>query len=893
MHNYGIGFGFGTQSSLWFFSRAIRLKPVLRTFLPFALLLAGLAILGRDVLFRGRVISGPDLVNYFLPTTLLAREWLRQGVLPLWNPMTFCGWPLVGDPQLRWFYPPNLLLLAADPVRVFSLLMIGYVGFGAAGMWFYLRKAAGVGPWPALCGAATVGLAGFFPCHLMSGIAVFPATGAWVPWILLLGWRVGQIGASPVTVGLFAAAIGAQVLSGAPQIAFYTWIALILQAFWCASGAGVQVYRCGCGLAAALRSAPGILFRYAVGGALGIALGASSLIPTSEFGALSLQRSGKARWESVTECSLAPRFLWLAVAPKFFGDPHIEGTYWGGQEGYWDICGYVGIGPLIALLVAFSSWRSLFGKRDGTAIPPVKASTAILPVNQPDHDTHAITVGAPIAQSSFAAFHLTLGGLALFLAFGGYNPLFYWLYRWVPGFDRFRVPSRWLLFCQFSLATLLALVLERLLDEARECSVLKKPSAVAVGCLFVVLVMVASLTPKIMQAAGIANFFPNFDPGSGRLLDIQLRNWTAGSLWRAAGFSLGWIILLIAASRKIHALIRRALPLLAALLVLADVLTFAISMPATRTPQGQAEEFYPKSPLIEFLAAGLAGHRFLAADDVHAWWNDQNQPELWANRATIAGLRDARGYYPVCLRWFGHFINALSGRPAQFYMGGLLSVGKTLNPSLLSMLDVKFLLSYENLAVQGLHLTQLTSFGLKVYEVVGRRGSAFVAREHPTVGLSDDEEIQLLTNLNFRSQEYALASELPPEGLTTDEGSPRAVDFARRTPNRIELHVGRGQGNLIVVSEAYHPGWKALVDGQPSKVVRANHALIGVYVPSGKHEVALAFQPDSFRTGLYLTLSALLILVALRAVAFSRRPNATRPGRPTHAIQERPIENHD
>lgn len=827
--------------------------------LAFALLLAGVVILGGDVLFRGRVLSGPDLVNYFLPTALFARGWLQQGILPLWNPMTFCGWPLVGDAQTRWLYPPNLLLLALEPITGFSLLMIGYIAFGAIGMWFYLRRVAGVGSWPALSGAATLGLAGFFACHLMSGIVVFAATGAWVPWILLLGWRVGQTGAGSKTIALFAAAIGAQLFSGAPQIVFYTWITLLLQALWCIHESIARIGGPVSKLTTSFRHTLGILARYAAGGALGIAIGASSLIPVSEFGALSLQRGGKSRFEYVADCSLAPRYLWLTVAPKFFGDPRNEGLYWGGIEGHWEICGYVGAGPLVALLVVLLSWRSLLGKREPNSSSQTTGTQTISP-------------------SAFAAFHLFLGGLALFFAFGRYNPAFRWFYEWIPGFDRFRVPTRWLFFWQFSLATLLALVLEKSLGETGESPVLRKRAIVAVGCFIVFLIVAAVLSSQLMEGAGIRRYFRDFDPSSGRLLDLRLRNWTAGSLCRTAGFSLGWLILLGVAGKKIRPTVRQILPAFAAFLVLADVVTFGTSMPATRTRQDQANWFYPKSPLVEFLAAELAGHRLLAVDDVLAWYHDRDSPELWANRATIHGLRDARGYYPICSRWFGHFVNALSRRPPQTLMGSLLFVDPTLDPSLLSMLDVKFLLSYENLGIQGLRLVQRTSFGMNIFEVVGRWGPAFAVQSRPTVGFSDDEEIALLTGPGFDSRKFALASEPPPAwNVVPEEGSLRKAELVRQTPNRIVVSVENGAGDLIVISESYHPGWKANADSRPLRVVRANHALIGVYVPPGKHQVTLAFQPESFRIGLYLTFSALLVLATLATAMFGRGQGTAHP----------------
>jgi hypothetical protein len=779
--------------------------------------------------------------------------------------MTFCGWPLVGDAQLRWLYPPNLSLLALEPVTAFSFLTIGYIGLATAGMWFYLRRAAGVGPWPAACGAATLGLSGFFACHLMSGIVVFPAAGAWVPWILMLGWRVGRVGGVR-TIAWFAAAIGAQVFSGAPQIMFYTWVALILQMLWCLTEGFARNLRSNVPIAAVIGRALGIPFRYAVGAGLGAAIGASSLIPTREFGALSFQRGGQSEFEYVSDCSLAPRYLWLFVAPKFFGDPHNEGFYWGGREGYWEICGYMGVGPLAALFIALLSWRSLFGG----------PSKGRLHVEGDFNRAECRRDLSTLSPASFAAFHLVLGGLALFLAFGRYNPFYRGLFEWVPGFSSFRVPSRWLLFLQFSLATLLALVLERILGETKEHAAPARRSLIAVGGLIAFGVVAALRSPQVMEAAGVGEYRRDFNPLSGRPIDLQLQSWTAGSLWRAAGFSLGWLILFTIAGKRIRPVGRQMLPVAAACLVLADVLHFGLSMTTTRTREGQTREFYPESALVKSLRAELAGHRLLALDDVLAWYHSQDTPELWANRATIQGLHDARGYYPICLRWFGHFINALSGRSLRTPMGSLPFVEPTLDPSLLATLDVKCLLSYEKLPVPGLRVVAQTPFGLKMYEAVGRQGPAFAVQAQFAAGLSDDQEMAILTARDFDSRKFALASQPPPDvGPVGEQGQVRSVDLVRLTPNRIRLNVGNGSGNLVVVSEAYHPGWKATLHGRPGEVIRANHALIGVYVPPGDHQVTLAFQPESFRFGLYVTLGAILVLTALGSATFGWRQEGT------------------
>ena len=57
---------------------------------------------------------------------------------------------------------------------------------------------------------------------------------------------------------------------------------------------------------------------------------------------------------------------------------------------------------------------------------------------------------------------LVLAVLGVFLAFGAYNPVYYLLYRAIPGFDLFRAPARWLLLYSFGAASLVSFGMEAL-----------------------------------------------------------------------------------------------------------------------------------------------------------------------------------------------------------------------------------------------------------------------------------------------------------------------------------------------------------------------------------------------------------------------------------------------
>jgi uncharacterized membrane protein YfhO len=69
---------------------------------------------------------------------------------------------------------------------------------------------------------------------------------------------------------------------------------------------------------------------------------------------------------------------------------------------------------------------------------------------------------------------------------------------------------------------------------------------------------------------------------------------------------------------------------------------------------------------------------------------------------------------------------------------------------------------------------------------------------------------------------------------------------------------------LLILSEAWDPGWSATVDGQPAPVLLADHILRAIPVPAGQHSVELRYDPPYLRAGLLLAgLSLLAVAAAL------------------------------
>jgi hypothetical protein len=83
---------------------------------------------------------------------------------------------------------------------------------------------------------------------------------------------------------------------------------------------------------------------------------------------------------------------------------------------------------------------------------------------------------------------------------------------------------------------------------------------------------------------------------------------------------------------------------------------------------------------------------------------------------------------------------------------------------------------------------------------------------------------------------------------------------------------------VLVLTDAYFPGWTATVNGRSQTVHPADVALRGVFVGSGHSEVVFTYEPASFRHGVILATVSLLVLpsaAGLRYLSRRRRPIAT------------------
>ncbi len=362
----------------------------------------------------GRILVGLDPFNFFYPYHDALAAALAQGRLPQWNPSLFGGVPFLADSQAQAFYPLGWLFLGLSAPAALTWSVVLHLGLAGVGAYAWARRGLGLGRWGAWVAGALFALTGYLGAQVEHVNQVQAA--AWLPW-LLLGYEQGRAGRR-AGVALGALSLALSLLAGHAQT---TFISLVLLGLWVLRSLlrdyGVlraellAAHRSGLYMGAAgvawrqylIRNLLPLLLTLLVGGLLAMI----QLVPTQQLAALSTRAGGLGLREAAS-FSLDPRVLPRALLPTFGQDARLLSEY----------VAWVGFVGLALALVG------------------------------------ALGRGASRASEKARDFGLISAGTGLFLAFGGYNPIFWLLWRVVPGFDLFRAPARWLLLWALGVAVL-------------------------------------------------------------------------------------------------------------------------------------------------------------------------------------------------------------------------------------------------------------------------------------------------------------------------------------------------------------------------------------------------------------------------------------------------------
>jgi hypothetical protein len=171
---------------------------------------------------------------------------------------------------------------------------------------------------------------------------------------------------------------------------------------------------------------------------------------------------------------------------------------------------------------------------------------------------------------------------------------------------------------------------------------------------------------------------------------------------------------------------------------------------------------------------------------------------------------------------------------------------------------------------------------LKVFENTQVMPRAFVAYQ-AQLAPTEAQEATLTARPGFDPHREIILGAVTTSGQRL---TPPAVENHGRLPtparliaherHRVLIQADAQAAGVLVLSDAFYPGWTATLDGQPAPILPVDLALRGVPLPAGQHRIEMTYRDPALRPGLALALLGLfgLVLLAFLGRWQRRRPPA-------------------
>lgn len=753
-----------------------------RRFLPGIILGIFIVIFFWEIIW-GKSYFWEDVIEHYYPYHYFLFQNLRRFAIPLWNPYIFSGMPFLGDIQSQIFYPLNWLLaflFSPAPSSIFWLVEMKIIlHFFLAGLFFYLfLRELNLNFYASLFGAVVFTFSGFLVTHLIHLTMI--NTYIWLPLLFFFLFRWQKRGF--LSDALFAGIVlGVANLSSHPQITLYfvyTIISFFL--FWLIFKEGERRFE---------QWPKGVLTLFLLF-FIGFGLAAIQYLPGYEHAKYTLRE--EMTFLESAEVSLPPSFPLLLLIPKFFGSITGKGTdsvpFWR-ELGYhyWETTCYLGIIPLLFALF-----------------------------------------GVFFYHRKEKIFFLILAIISLFAALGRYTPFYQFIFHFLPGFNRFRIPARFIGLFTFGMATLAGLGMESFIKEKWERNkvFLRGLLLFLFFSLFLWVLFLFGVFRGLSQFLSVAAIQKNINKQFGIFLLFLIIGIII--FW---GRKLGKKITPPKKKEIISLIISpEGLAILAIVFTFIDLYTFGKNF---NLGPYSPEEYYPKNHNVRY----LKGEREREIFRVNA--RKGRYMILKRNEGMIHGLELLEGYTPLGLANYATFDIPLD-RKCDFLnakykirvdeLNGKMEL--VLNPTYLP----RFRMFYKYLVEKDRK---------RILEILSDNNFD----HHHCLVLEKEPN---LSNLLSRSQSQDLVE--------------NRIEVLRMENERIELRVDTKEPGLLFLSEVYYPNWRVKINGQEGEIYQANYCLRAVPLDKGEHHLLFYYEAMALQLGTgfsFLTLSFTLVFLFL------------------------------
>lgn len=744
-----------------------------------------------------------DHLRMLYPYRMFDAEQLKSFSLPLWNPYTFAGFPYLASLRSHIFYPINLLFLFL-PTHLgmnFSLILHVFL----AGFFMYLLATyLGLSKASSIVCALTFMFSGYFVDELWWGHETRLGSITWIPLVFLFFLKAVKKG-KPSYAILSGLIFSVQMFSGHLQFPYYGLMALFFFTVYLFLSSlkgreGKKAF------------VPVVSFLIIV--VVGLALAAVQLVPAAELSQFSIREPSADTFALFTRWSMHPSYVITFLFPR-------SSPIFGAKSFPFPVSlGYIGI------LSLFLVFLSLF-----------------------------------LIRNRYVLFFWILLGLSFFFALGKYIPVYSLLYRFLPGFSAFRNPVFFLYLYVFSVSILAGfgmLFLENKIWRQKEKRLKVYARLMIAGG--VVLLLTASLV-FIFKVPLTESFN---EPGFIGYLKTKIIKFQDTVIYDFG--TIGLVILLVAIPlalrRKLGTrdiILKTMIPFL----IFIDLMFYGTKFFRTYdlTP------FVSKQKYIDFLEKEDQPFRVLPILDY-----PEQDPVL-----KLQKISSINGYGSLeMMQDYVNFIAAFQEKPVT--QDACLMRVAEYNSTAVNLLNTKYVLTTERIederfplvytdeipAAQTWDPEREGTLRLYVYENESVLPRAFLV--HSLKVIKNRQQIlDALKDPDFDPRAVLILEEEPEEPvahpLQEDESS--QISFLSYEEDEFVLKASLQRSGYLFLSEVYFPGWKAFVDGQSTKIYRANYLFRSICLDEGNHTVRFVYSPLSLEIGASITVLTLIILIGI------------------------------
>lgn len=737
--------------------------------------------------------AGDIRAVYSFWRSFLVDSFFKFHSLPLWNPYAFSGMPFMGDPEAGFFYPFTLAFYVIPVNLAFGYLFI--IDFFLIGLFTFLfSRLISLSREASLISGVTMMLGGTFSLFIYEGHLFVADTIIWFVAILFffelaLSKKkpfLGIISAVPISLSLFAGHIQPLIFS-LLAAGIYVLLRLLSEKTLRKNFKTLGTYLC----------IPAISL------IIGVLLSFVTVLPSIELAKYSIRQSGLS-FKFASDFSLPPKQLISFFLPHFFGSP-VNSTYWG-KGNFWSLCGYIGIIPII--LAGF---------------------------------------GIFLAKKKKALIFFAIGVFALLFSFGNYGPLFPIFYKFVPGFNNFRVPTRFLFVYGFSFSILAGYGTDYLFKPGGQTKLFAKKSAnIILFCGFVVFLF-ASLVyfningPVLFEKIILKN---SYAQGIDHHILYRLINI---DLFYLSLFIISFGFILYLLSRKIISY--KISKILIFAIIVTDLLVFGEAFYTTKNP---SDVFKPPSA-ITFIKNDKSKFRvFDISGQTLTFLNSQR-------------LESATGINPVFLKDYQKFL-WLAGDHLENPYENFFDFYNIKNTLVLELLNIKYVIAKKPLRVNG--LSQVYHNDFYVYKIDNTLPRAYVV-PYARILSDQNEVLNSIRSKTFSPKEEVIITDNLPQNKISTTTFEKATITAY-TPNKIVVRAKTPDAGYLVLSEVWYPGWKASDNGKEVKILKGNGIMRVIPLTKGQHTIIYTYSPRLFVLGAIISSLSYVFFIGMLIVKHKR-----------------------